>query len=197
MAWRTLLALGLGSILATACTAEVKVNGNVDGGLDDGGSSGGSSNTGGGSNTGGKSGSGGSSTGGGGASTGGASGAGGSTVDSGPATCNPATAPDDCSKCAEQFCCQDYSDCQGARCAGSTASGADGELVCMIDCLTKGVSGLDGGGASRADCADKCKGTNAVLDKETDAVIACLTTPVGDGSTTQPCGVRCFGADVQ
>jgi hypothetical protein len=195
MAWRTLLALGLGSIIATACTAEVKVNAN-DGGFDEDSGSGGAS-TGGGSNTGGsKGGTGGSSTGGG-TSTGGGNNTGGSTVDSGPATCNPATAPDDCSKCAEEFCCQDYSDCQGARCAGTTASGSDGELVCMIDCLTKGVSGLDGGGASRADCADKCKGTNAVLDKETDAVIACLTTPVGDGSTTQPCGVRCFGADVQ
>ena len=193
MAWRTLLALGLGSVLATACTAEVSVNGN-DGGFDDGGSSGGASNTGGGTNTGGsKGGSGGASTGGGGASTGGGSSTGGSAG----ASCDPASAPDDCSKCAEEFCCQDYSDCQGARCAGTTASGADGELVCMIDCLTKGVSGLDGGGASRADCADMCKGTNAVLDKETDAVIACLTTPVGDGSTTQPCGVRCFGADVQ
>jgi hypothetical protein len=194
MAWRTLLALGLGSMLAAACTAEVKVNGGTnDGGLDSGNN--------GGSSTGGKSNTGGSQTGGGGSSTGGAStgggnNTGGSTVDSGPTTCNPATAPDDCSKCAEEFCCQDYSDCQNARCAGSNATGSDGELVCMIDCLTKGVSGLDGGGASRADCADKCKGTSAVLDKQTDAVIACLTTPVGDGSTTQPCGVRCFGADV-
>jgi hypothetical protein len=193
MAWRTLLALGLGSILATACTAEVKVNGGVDGGEPDGSSNGGSSNTGGGSSTGGKGGTGGSNAGGGGSSSGGGSSTGGNAG----ASCDPASAPDDCSKCAEEFCCQDYSDCQGARCAGTTASGADGELVCMISCLSNGVSGLDGGGASRAECADNCKGSNAVLDKETDAVIACLTTPVGDGSTTQPCGVRCFGADVQ
>ena len=194
MAWRTLLALGLGSMLAAACTAKVEVNGGVnDGGLD--GATGGSSTGGrgtGGSSTGGRS------TGGGGTTStggGGTTSTGGNAGD-GRATCDPANAPDDCTKCAEEFCCQDYSDCQNARCAGNNATGSDGELYCMIDCLTKGVSGLDGGGASRADCADKCKGSAAVLDRQTDAVISCLTTPVGDGSTTQPCGVRCFGADV-
>ena len=193
MAWRTFLALGVvSSVAAAGCTAELKAGGSINDGGPDGTSTGGASTGGHLQSTGGsKGGSGGSTSGGsanGGASNGGNQG-------DGRATCDQATAPDDCSKCADQFCCQDYSDCQNVRCSGSASTGS-GELVCMIDCLTKGVSGLDGGGASRADCVAMCKGTSAVLDKQTQAVISCLTTPVGDAST-QPCGVRCFGADVQ
>jgi len=181
-------------MLTAACTAEVKVTGG-DGGFPDEDSGKGGSSTGGATNTGGSKAGAGGSTGGATSTGGGGTTSTGGNAGDGRATCDPATAPDDCTKCADENCCQDYTECQNDRCYGTVAAaGADGELYCMIDCLSRGVSGQDGGGANRAECETKCKGNNNFLDLQTRAVMECLVKP--DSSGKQVCGVRCFGTDV-
>jgi hypothetical protein len=191
MAWRTFLALGVVSIGAAAvagCTAEVKAGGSINDGGPDGAPSGGSS-TGGAANTGGSH----AGTGGG-ANTGGSQGgSGGSgTGGGGPTTCDK-TVSDRCQKCINTNCCAELNDCNDDRCAGSSTT--DGELVCMQTCLQNGFNGLDAGSTSIGDCADKCKGSNAVIAANTNAVISCMVQ-IGDGSTTQLCSTQCFGGDV-
>jgi hypothetical protein len=197
MAWRTLLALGLGAAVAAGCTAKVEVGPlSNDGGPD--GSGNGGSNTGGGANTGGSSGSGGSATGGGGSGTGGAANTGGGTGDSG--ACTPTASTDPCARCALENCCADYNDCTNNDCAGTNATGSDGELFCMITCLTNGNTGVSpdagqGPSGNLQECSDACKKGPAVLDQQTQAVITCLTA-VGDGGA-QVCGQACFEGNVQ
>ena len=134
-----------------------------------------------------------------GAGQGGTAGGSGGTSPNGtggaPAFCDPASAPDSCTRCVETNCCQEYSDCVDARCAGTTATGSDGELFCMVDCLTSGISGI-GGSTSRAGCASTCQGSYPILAPTTQAVVTCMTRPISGDPSSQVCSVACFGGVV-
>jgi hypothetical protein len=182
MSWRKVLALGLlGSAAFAGCTVTTG-----DGDDDSGVSTGGSTSTGGAKATGGSTATGGATTTGGSTSTGGA--------DSGTFVCAPAAADNDCSKCVETKCCNEWLDCgRDAACSYKSAA-TPGELICIQDCIIDQVGDAGTGVIDLPTCAANCA-VDVALSPATNDLIACIRN-VGDASVLQNCSTDCFGGEI-
>jgi len=101
-------------------------------------------------------------------------------------TCNPSTAPNDCTACVEGKCCTEWMGCTNSACAGDL--GSPGEFVCMQTCFATGETSV-------ATCTSMCAASGTTLDPQTQALLDCVVE--ADSGGTQACSTDCFGEMVQ